>query len=152
MFGDQRRHAGPAVGAWNGHTVDVGLLDAGKGTNRLGDFERRNILTLPAEGGADTIHEIEKAPRILAHQVTGADPDIARLEDVAENPLLRSLFAGVALESATDVGRVVQNLADGLADLVRSTSHAESVLVPRRLVLLDVELYQRRREAVREVR
>ncbi len=34
-FGDQRGHAGPAVGAGNGHAVNIGVPDSGKRTDRL---------------------------------------------------------------------------------------------------------------------
>ncbi len=62
---DQRSHAGPAVGARNCHTVNIGFLDSGKRTDRLGDFGSGDVLTLPAESVADAIDEIEKAARRL---------------------------------------------------------------------------------------
>jgi len=69
----------------------------------LGYLGGRDILAFPAEGIAHAVDEIEIAARVLAHQVAGAEPDIARLEDAADDLLRRCVLVGVALEAAAEI-------------------------------------------------
>ena len=90
---------------------------------------------------------------VLAHQVAGAEPGVARLEDVAQD---LSLGLGLRRHSPRSAppgfDGVLQDLADRLADLVGGALDAEAVGVAHRLLGLDVEAHELGREAVREER
>src|SRR2546429_6940920 len=144
IIGHEDGHPGLAVGAGNGHAVDTGLLDAGKRTDRFGYLGGRYIFTLPAEGIPDSVDEIEIALLVLAHQIAGPKPGISRLEHVAEYLFLGGLHAGVALEPAAHVQRVLENLADRFSGFVRSAANAESLLISDRLVFYDIESQNRK--------
>src|SRR5204863_4317851 len=120
---DDGGHADPAVGAGDGHAVDVGLLDSGERAQRLRHFAGRDVLALPAEGVPDAIDEVEVALVVLAHEIAGANPEVPRLEHVAEGLLLGGLVARIPLEPP---------LADGLAYFIRRTSHAPPPCVAHR--------------------
>src|SRR5438445_524805 len=152
VVGDERGHAGAAVGVWDGHAVDVDRLDAGKGADRFRHLRSRDVLTLPAEGVADTVDEIEIAVRVPSHEVTGAKPRVARLEDAAQDLALGVLLARVPLESPAGVRRLLEHLTDRLADFVRRAAHAEARLVADGLVPGDVESHQSSGESIREER
>src|SRR2546422_173597 len=152
VVGDERGHAGAAVGVWDGHAVDVDRLDAGKGADRFRHLRSRDVLTLPAEGVADTVDEIEIAVRVPSHEVTGAKPRVARLEDAAQDLALGVLLARVPLESPAGVRRLLEHLTDRLADFVRRAAHAEARLVADGLVPGDVESHQGSGESMREER
>src|SRR6516164_5470267 len=80
--------------------IDLRRGDARTGGDDRGDLGRRDVLALPAEGAADAVDEIEKALFVLAHEIAGPEPGVARSEDVAKH-LSRALgVAGVALETA----------------------------------------------------
>src|SRR6266581_2753565 len=115
--GDERGHTGPAVGPGKGHAIDVGFPDGGEGADRLRDLRGRDVLALPAERVADTVDEIEVAVRVPSHEVTGAKPRVARLEDAAQDLALGVFLARVPLESPARVRRLLEHLADRLADL-----------------------------------
>ena len=85
--------------------IDIGFRDAGHAAERLGHFAGGDILALPAEGVADAVDEIEIAMLVAPHQVAGAKPDIARVEDVAQHLLLAFRLVGIALETAAGVRR-----------------------------------------------
>src|SRR3989441_1074744 len=152
VVGDERSHAGAAVGVWDGHAVDVGRLDGGKGANRFRHLRGRDVLALPAEGVADTVDEIEVAVRVPSHEVTGAKPRVPRLEDAAQDLALGVLLARVPLESPAGVRRLLEHRADRLADFVRRAAHAEACLVADGLVPGDVESHQGGGESMREER
>ena len=59
--------------------------DVRAGGDHARDFRGRDVLALPAEGVADAVDEVEKSLRVLAHQIAGAVPGIARLEHVAQH-------------------------------------------------------------------
>src|SRR5438445_11287971 len=130
--GDEGGHAGPTVGAGDGHAVGGRLADTGKRAERLGDLGRRDVLALPAERLADAMDEVVVAGLVLAHQVAGAKPGIARLEDVAKDLALGGLGAGVPLESSAGGRRMSGNPADRLADLAGRTADPEAGAVPNR--------------------
>src|SRR5882672_2993999 len=58
---DQSRHAGTPLGFWNRDAINGDISDSGERRNRLLDLERGDVLALPAETIADTIHEIPEA-------------------------------------------------------------------------------------------
>ena len=118
--GDQRRHAGGALGARDGHAIDRRLGDAWERHQRLRDLRGRDVLALPAKGVADAIDEIIEATVVAAHQIAGAIPGVAGLEHVAEDFTLGVFCAGIALEFAAAMRCAVANSADRLADLVSS--------------------------------
>src|SRR5205809_5899938 len=127
--GDERGHTGPAVGPGKGHAIDVGFPDGGEGADRLRDLRGRDVLALPAERVADTVDEIEVAVRVPSHEVPGAKPRVPRLEDAAQDLALGVFLARVPLESPARVRRLLEHLADRLADLVRRAAHAEARLI-----------------------
>ena len=106
---DDRRHAGAAVAARHVDAVDIGVLHAVEGADRFRDLGGRDVLALPAEGVADAVDEIEIAVRVLAHQVAGAEPDVAFLEHVAQDLLLGLRLGRIALEA----GRRLRGVARG---------------------------------------
>src|SRR5439155_1729966 len=146
------RHAGAAFRAGNRHPVNDRIDHAGARGDRLGNLRGRYILALPAEGVTDAIDEVEIALLIPSHQVTGAKPGVARLEDVAEDLLLGRLLACVAFESGAEARRVRENLADRFSDFVWSAANAPSLFVPDRLVFVAVDFHQRRPDSMRKKR
>src|SRR5581483_11446358 len=135
------RHAGAAFAALDLDAVDVGVENAREAVDRLGHFGGRDVLAFPAEGVANTIHEIEIAVLIAPHQVAGAEPGIADLEDVAQD--LGFALGGdrVALEAIAGARSVVDDLADHLARLVGGAAFAETLRVAHRLLPLDIETH-----------
>src|SRR5690242_14319971 len=98
IAGDEHRHSGPPIVARYLYAVHIGLLDSGKSADRLCHFGGRDIFSLPAEGVADTVDEVEIALLVLSHQVAGAKPCVSRLEHVAEYLFLGRLLAGIAFK------------------------------------------------------
>ena len=88
LVADDRRHASPAVGARNGHAVDVGLLDSRKRADRLRHLGSADVLALPTEAVANPIDEIEIPVLVLSHQVTRSEPRISGLEHMAQDLVL----------------------------------------------------------------
>src|SRR5580704_3496211 len=111
----------------------------------------RYVFAFPAKGVPDAIDEVEEALLILAHQVAGSHPGVARREDIAQNSLLGLSRIGIALEPAASTLWIVLHLADRLARLVDPAANAETVLVADRLPLIVVEGHQRGREAVCQI-
>ena len=72
----------------DGNTVCDDFLDPRRVRQALFDLGGGDVLALPAEGVADPVDEVEIAVGILTHQVAGAEPTVAALEDVGENFLL----------------------------------------------------------------
>src|SRR6185295_11159327 len=99
---------------------------------------------------ADAVDEIEIAVLVLAHQVAGAEPDVALLEHVVQDLLVGFLLRRVALEPRAGLRRVLENFADDLAALVGLAFDAEPLFVTHRLLALDVEADDLGREAVRD--
>ena len=123
--------------------VDIGLVDAGKAADDLGDLGGRDVLALPAERVADAVDEIEIAVGVLAHEIAGAEPGIALLEHVAQN--LRRVVGGVgiAFEPHVGFGRIGENLPDRFADLAgRSTARRSPFALRIGCALLDVEFHE----------
>ncbi|MNN74801.1 hypothetical protein D3C81_1910370 [compost metagenome] len=100
------------------------------------DLGGRDVLALPAIGVAQAVHKVEIAVAVLTHQVAGAEPAIALLEDVGEDLLLRGLLVGVAGEVVADVRG---DLADGLACFADRDQLAQAVRAPQRLARFRVE-------------
>src|SRR6476619_6278862 len=134
-----RSHARPAVGALHGDPIDIRLHDAGKGVDDLGDLGGRDVLALPAEGVADPIDEIEIAARVAAHEVAAPEPQIPRLEGIAQDLLLGGAAVGIAVEALGGLQRIDQDARDKLADLVRRALDAKAVLAAHRLLAVEVE-------------
>ena len=151
IVSDEHGHAGAAVGAGNSYSIDAGLLDAGKGTDRLRHLGSGNIFTLPAKGVADTVNEIEITLLVLSHQVAGTKPGVSRLEHVAEYLVGGGFLVGVALKSTVDIRWVFEKLANRFSDFVRTTASAECLLISDGLTCLDVESHQRCRKSMREI-
>ena len=85
IVGDDRRHAGAALVARHGDAVHGGVADAAEAADGFGDLRGRNVLALPAKSVADPVDEIEIAALVAPHQVAGAEPGVARREDVAQD-------------------------------------------------------------------
>src|SRR2546430_6645295 len=147
-----RGHPGPPLRPGNGHAVDQRVGHAGARGDRFGDLRGRHILALPAERVTDTVDEVEIASRVPSHQVTGAEPGVARLEHAAEDLFLRRLPAGVPLEATAHARGILRDPADRLADFVRAAANAESSRVAGGPVSLDIELHDRHRESMGEKR
>src|SRR5271166_4601195 len=128
-FADDGRHPGAAFGPRNRDSVDAGMQYAIESAERLRHLGTRHVLALPAKGVADTVDEVEEALLVLAHQVAGPYPGVARCEDMAQDSLLGLDRTGVALEPATGARRIVLHLADHLAGLVDAAANTETVLV-----------------------
>src|SRR5262249_24462370 len=112
----------------------------------------RHVLALPSEGVTTPIDEVEVAVFVLPHQVARPKPGISALEDVAQPLPFGVPRARVALESAAHVRRVLEERANRFSDFVRRTGHAEAGIRAERFAGFEVELYQSRREPVREER
>ena len=135
----QRRHAGAAIHAGNGDTIDIGFLDTGENGQRLGDLGGCDVLTLPAVGIADPVDEIEIAERVLLHQVAGAEPRIALLKNIVQDLFGRRRLVGVTLKALAGLGRVIEDLRYDLTDLAWRAFDAKAVLATHRLLGIDVE-------------
>jgi hypothetical protein len=98
-FADDRGHAGAAVAADHGDAVDIGFRDAGKVLIAPRPSEVETFSPFQRNGVADAVDEIEIAALVLAHQVAGAEPGIALLEHVAEEPCSRSALTRHNLRS-----------------------------------------------------
>src|SRR6516162_3231938 len=147
VLGDDRGHAGAAVTAGNLNAVDVGLQNAVELPDHLLDLGGRDVLAFPAESVADAIDEIEVAVLVLAHQIAGAEPDVALLEHVVQDLLVGLGLAGIALEPLAGLGRILHDLADDLARLVDVALDAEAAFVADRLLAFHVEAHDLGREA-----
>src|SRR5215471_18654287 len=121
----QRRHAGLALAARHLDTVDVRLFHARKNRERFGDFRGGDVLSLPAEGVAGAVHEIEIAVLVAAHEIAGAEPRVALFERVPQDFFLGILALGVAVEAEARI--VWIDLADRFADLSIGCFGTESV-------------------------
>src|SRR5260370_25684342 len=132
------RHAGAAGAARDADPVDVGFSDAGKLADRLLYLGGGYVLALPAKGVADPIDEIEISVRVLAHQVAGAKPAVALLEDIVQDLPVGLDLGGVAFEARARLGCILQNLADHFADLLRPAFYPEALLVSDPLLQLEV--------------
>src|SRR5882672_10513575 len=144
-------HAGAPIGAGHSHPIDAGMLDARERADRLSHLGGGDIFTLPAEGVAGTVDEIEITLLVLSHQVAGTKPGVSRLEDIAEYFAGGGFLVGVALESTADVRWVVEKTANCFSGLVASTANAESLRIAERLTSLGIELHQRCRKSMREI-
>src|SRR5205823_4313384 len=113
----------------NVDTKDVGLERAVEFGDRLLDFGGGDVLPLPAEGVADAVDKIEIAVLVLPHQVTGAKPEVARLENIVQDLLFGLGRGGVAFEAGTGLGGVLENPSDHLAGFIRSAFDAKPVRV-----------------------
>src|ERR1700722_9992757 len=85
LVGHDGGHTCSTFGRGQVHAVHTCLYYSRKRGHSSGDFRTCNILTLPAEGIADPIHEIKVAAFINPHEVPGAVPGIAALEHVAKD-------------------------------------------------------------------
>src|SRR5262249_35538894 len=104
---------------------------------------------LPAERIPDAVDEIEIPLLILAQQIAGAEPDVVLFEDVVQDLLLGFRARRIALEAGGRPRGIVEDFSDSLAGLVRRAFYAEALLVAHRLLILDVELDDLGREAMR---
>ena len=79
------RRGSPLIGwfARKRDAIDICLDETGILRQCFGDFRGRDIFAFPAKRVSDPVDKIEKAALVLAHQIAGAEPGIARLEDVA---------------------------------------------------------------------
>src|SRR5271154_1171241 len=87
-FAYDGRHPGAAFGPRNRDSVDAGMQYALKSAERLRHLGGSHVLALPAKGVADAVNEVEEAILVLAHQVAGPHPGVARCEDIAQDSLL----------------------------------------------------------------
>jgi hypothetical protein len=94
-------HAGGALGARHLDPVSDGFSDPRECRERIGHLGCGDVLAFPAEGVADPVDKIEEAVGVAAQQVSGAIPDVAALEHVAENLLLRRFAVGITFEFAS---------------------------------------------------
>ncbi len=149
-FGDivdhQSRHPGAAFVAGNRDAVDDGFFDALERRDRLGDLRGRDVLALPAKGVADPVDEVEIAAAVAPHQVAGAEPGVLRLEHAAQDLGRGRRRVGIAVEPRGGVARIVADLGQQLADLVRPAGAAAAVGVARVGLGVDVVGDQRHRE------
>uniref|UniRef100_A0A0N4ZJL1 LEPR-XLL domain-containing protein n=1 Tax=Parastrongyloides trichosuri TaxID=131310 RepID=A0A0N4ZJL1_PARTI len=132
----QAGHARLAFLTGDGDAVGDDFLNAGGVMQALLDLGGRDVLALPAVGVAQTVHEVEIAVAVLTHQVAGAEPAVALLEDVSEDLLLRGLLVGVAREVVADVAA---DLADGFAGLADGDGNALAVRSAQGLARLRVQ-------------
>src|SRR5262249_35062960 len=139
LIADDRRHAGAALVTRHLHAVDIGLMNAGECADRLGDFRGRDVLTLPAEGIADAVDEIEITTNVAAQEIARAEPAIPFGEHVAKNLGLVVNRIGIALEAAGRPRRVVENPADRLANLSGRGLLAATERIAYGRLPLDVE-------------
>src|SRR5262249_50087824 len=118
------RHPGAAVGTGDLHAVDVGLGDAGRPVQHVADLLRGDVLSLPAEGVADAIDEVEVPGRVAAEEIAAPKPHVAALEGVAhELPLARRAVAvSIVLHGARPA-----HAPEQLPGLVHRAGRAEAV-------------------------
>src|SRR3984893_3082329 len=147
---DEGRHAGAAIRSRDADAVDTGFGNARKCGDRFGNFRGRDILAFPAEGVADAIDEIEIALIVLAQEIAGAEPQVALLEHIAQDLPLGLRLDRIAFEPVRGLGGIVENLSDRLAGFVRRAFDAKALRIADRLLLLDVELDDLGRKAVRD--
>ena len=136
---DQGGHAGLALVARDRHAVDDRLRHAGRLGQALLDLDGGDVLALPPEGVADAVDEVEIAFGVLAHQVAGAEPAVALLEDVRQDLLFRRGLVGVARKVVT---HVLADQADGLAHRSQRRRTAQAVGAAHGLFGVQIELDQ----------
>src|SRR6516225_7327609 len=145
---DQRRHAGTALGPGHAHPVYGGVRHSGTCGDHLRDLGGGHVLTLPAEGVADAIDEVEEALLVLAHEIAGAIPGVSGREHIAQDLAGGGRLIGVALEvRGTIFG---EDLAERFAWLLWGAAHAAPRGVARGRLRFEIELHQRHRQAMRE--
>src|SRR5262249_36610220 len=132
-------------------SVDAGMQYALESAELLRHLGGSHVLALPAKGVADAVDEVEEALLVLAHQVAGPYPGVARREAGAQDLRLCPGRRGVALEPAAGARWIVLHLADRRAGLVDAAADTETGLVAGRLACVEVEGDQRRREAVPQI-
>ena len=120
---DQRRHAGAPVPVRHGHAIDRGLDHARRARQGFGDLRGGDVLPQPAEGVAHPVDEEEEARRVPPHQVAGAEPAVARREDVAQHFGVAVGGVRVAVEAAR--ARGAPDEPDRFPHLVRRGAQAE---------------------------
>jgi len=130
-------HSSAAVGTGCRNPVNAGIEDAGAVRDRLGYFGRRHILSLPAEGIADTIDEMEIAGVVPHHQVAGAEPGIARYQYIAQDFLFGLVSVGVALEAPASFA-CLPDAADGFTGFARHAGNTKAVRGAERNTALGV--------------
>ena len=74
----QQRHSRAPVGAGNRNPVDDRFRHAGTSAEDPRDFERGDVLALPAKCVADAIDERIEAVGVATHEVAGSHPSVAR--------------------------------------------------------------------------
>src|SRR5271165_7030863 len=117
-FADDGRHPGAAFGPRNRDSVDAGMQYAFESAELLRHLGGSHVLALPAKGVADAVDEVEEALLVLAHQVAGSHPGVARCENIVQDLLLGIGRPGVALEATASALRIVPHLGDRLTGLV----------------------------------
>ena len=145
----QQRHSRAPVGARNRDPVDDRLRHARTGAEDRRDFERGDVLALPAKSVADAIDERVEAVGVATHEIAGSHPRVSRLEDVAQDFLFRLDGFAVALETS---GGIFADASQGLADFAVGAALAKTVGASRGHLRIVVETRERDRVAEREVR
>ncbi len=136
-------HAGPAIGVGNFHTVNHRFLNAIKTVQNLFHFGGGHVFAFPAEGIAQTIHELRMAEADIAHHVAGVEPGVALLENVTEDGFFGLLRVGVAVKWGL-VGDLAEHQAGfALTHLDHVTAAVAYRLVPF-LVVFDDGIADRR--------
>ncbi len=114
-------------------------MNARECAHHLRDLCGRYVFTLPTEGIADAVDEIEIALGITAHEIAGAEPSIALGEHVAQDFDLVVSRIGIALEPPARLRWVLENPADRLADLPGRGLLASAERIAYEGVALDIE-------------
>ena len=113
-------------------------MHAGERGKGFGDFGGRDILALPAIGVADTVDEIIIAACVALEQIAGAEPGVARLEDVAHDLGARRVGVAIAVELGGGLARIVVDFAEQFADFVDRAFDAMAVRVALFHIGVDV--------------
>src|SRR5690606_25880795 len=120
------------------HAIDVAHAHAREAADGLRNLLGRDVLTLPPEGVADPVDEVEVALLVDLQQVAGPEERVALLEAVAQDLALGRLGRGVALEAPSRFPRLARKRSDHLADLAGLALDQVPALVAHVRVALDV--------------
>src|SRR2546429_10011983 len=87
-FAYDGRHPGATFGPRNRDSVDAGMQYALESAKLLRQLRGSHVFALPAKGVADAVDEVEEALLVLAHQIAGPYPGVARCDAMAQASLL----------------------------------------------------------------
>lgn len=139
IIADNPGHAGAAIFSWNLDSVHVGLMNSGENGQNLGHLGGGDVLSLPAEGVANAVNEVEVSSLVLADKISGSEVLVSLDEGIGQDLLLGGGLVGVPLKPGGGVAG--NDGANQLARLTRGALNAPAVLATDNFLLVNIELH-----------